>query len=541
MRPVVEQHKADQLGLAMLFQEIADGLQRDDGGQLDRVTVDPRADRGKSDTAAVVFQRQFQTAAVSARKQFGFAAPATGPNRSDRVDDVLGGQFAGARNDGRTCRATVRIQTLRFLHDAGTGPAMNRPVDSASTRQTAVGRIDDRVHLLLDDIPFDQFHRLSANRSFHRCLLALPQVKCIESVEVAQILRRDFRGRQSRWAQNSVATYSGIIAALAVMEKRSMRHLGILVLIWIAVSSGAKARDIYVDNVAGDDRFTGAAPATQGARIGPCRTIAQALKLAAPGDRIVLAATGVPYRESITLQAARHSGIGQRPFEIAGGGATLYGAAPVPRRAWEHVGREIYRFSPPRKSFQLLFLDGRPAEEVPVMRGEIHLPELEPRQWCLFRGDMYFRTEPGQIPDSYDLEYCALQVGITMYQVRDVVIRDLIVQGFQLDGINAHDAVFGAWLHRMTCRGNARSGISLGGASRVTVSECLLGGNGAAQLRTEGYSRTRVISSQLLEDTAPALRNEGGTVQFDDLPNAWGNPRRADVVVARALRSDAGD
>ena len=98
-----------------------------------------------------------------------------------------------------------------------------------------------------------------------------------------------------------------------------MRHVGATVLIWIAVSASASARDIYVNNVAGDDRFSGVAAATQGARIGPCRTIAHALELAAKGDRIILAATGEPYRESITLQAGRHSGFGDRPFEIVGG------------------------------------------------------------------------------------------------------------------------------------------------------------------------------------------------------------------------------
>ena len=58
-------------------------------------------------------------------------------------------------------------------------------------------------------------------------------------------------------------------------------------------------------------------------------------------------------------------------------------------------------------------------------------------------------------------------MGITLYEVRNVVIRDLIVQGFQLDGINAHDGVFDALLKKVTCRGNARSGICVGGASRV--------------------------------------------------------------------------
>lgn len=294
-----------------------------------------------------------------------------------------------------------------------------------------------------------------------------------------------------------------------------MRYVGATVLVWFALLAGASARDIFVNNVAGDDRFTGAASSTQGAKIGPCKTIACALKLAAKGDRIVLAATGEPYRESITLQAGRHSGFGDRPFEIVGGGATLLGTSPVPDSDWEHVGGEVYRFSPPRKSSQLLFLDGKPAERVPVGPADLNLPDLQPRHWCLFQRDVYFRAEPGRTPGSYNLEYCALPVGITLYEVRHVVIRDLIVQGFQLDGINSHDGVFDASLKSLTCRGNARSGISIGGASRVLISDSLLGGNGEAQLRTEGYSHTRVVSSRLLDKTAPAIQSEGGTVQVE--------------------------
>lgn len=291
-----------------------------------------------------------------------------------------------------------------------------------------------------------------------------------------------------------------------------MRYMAVFVLVWLALPGAAGARDIYVNNVAGDDRFDGTAPVSQGARLGPCRTLRHALDLADRGDRVVLAATSQPYRESVTLQAGRHSGFGEHPFEIVGNGAVLEGLAPVPDGVWKHVGGEVYRFSPPRMSSQLLYLDGRPAMRVPVGPGDLELPALKPRQWCLFQRDVYFRTDAGRTPGSYGLAYCALPVGITLYEVRNVVIRDLIVQGFQLDGINAHDGVFDALLQRITCRGNARSGISIGGASRVQIAECLVGGNGETQLRTEGYSHTRLVSCRLLDDTAPPQKSEDASV-----------------------------
>lgn len=72
-------------------------------------------------------------------------------------------------------------------------------------------------------------------------------------------------------------------------------------------------------------------------------------------------------------------------------------------------------------------------------------------------------------------------VGITLYQVLNVEIQDLVVQGYQLDGVNAHDSAFNVKLVGLTCRGNGRSGISIGGALRVELEACLVGNNGEWQ------------------------------------------------------------
>jgi hypothetical protein len=66
----------------------------------------------------------------------------------------------------------------------------------------------------------------------------------------------------------------------------------------------------------------------------------------------------------------------------------------------------------------------------------------------------------------------------------------------------------------ITARGNGRSGISLGGSSRADLEACLVGNNGLAQVRTEGWSHTRLINCTLLENTAPAVvRTENSKVQ----------------------------
>jgi hypothetical protein len=235
------------------------------------------------------------------------------------------------------------------------------------------------------------------------------------------------------------------------------------------------------------------------------------MKASAKGDRVIVANTGVAYRECITLQGARQSGYPTAPFELIGNGAVLEGAERVSPDDWTFLAGNMFRFRPPKMSFQVLYVDEKPAQ-----RHDIHTPEeldeLQPLEWCLYEQHVYFRTEPGRLPQSYALSFTARQVGITLYEVQHVVVRDLVVQGFQLDGVNAHDGVRDTALVGLTCRGNARSGISIGGASRVRVDACLIGNNGAAQIRTEGYSRTQVVGCDLLDATAPRIVRDGGRV-----------------------------
>lgn len=297
----------------------------------------------------------------------------------------------------------------------------------------------------------------------------------------------------------------------------------------------AGARDIYVDNVAGDDLHNGFAPRASLVGGGPCRTIAKALRLAGEGDRIVLAATGEPYRESITLQAARHSGSASRPFVLLGNGATLDGSRPVNPEAWEHYDDGVFRFQPRRMSYQQLFLDDVPLVRVPVDNNQLRLPKLRPLEWCLFQRQIYLNVKkPTEeemaedeslrelvdagwkyLPQQYNLSHAGHPVGITLYDVRNVVIADLTVQGYQLDGINAHDNALNVSLVGVTTRGNGRSGISVGGASQVKVVESAARYNGAAQVRTEGYCRTEITGSELLSIGGPALVREGGEVTID--------------------------
>jgi hypothetical protein len=88
----------------------------------------------------------------------------------------------------------------------------------------------------------------------------------------------------------------------------------------------------------------------------------------------------------------------------------------------------------------------------------------------------------------------------------------LVVEGFHVDGVNAHDNVRSVDLVGVTSRHNGRSGFSIGGSSRLRLDDCSASGNGEAQVRTEGYSSTQLIGGKFDAASAPALVKEGGRV-----------------------------
>ena len=301
-----------------------------------------------------------------------------------------------------------------------------------------------------------------------------------------------------------------------------MRRLGLVILMWLTCAARAGAADLFVDNVLGDDRRDGTATVAADRSSGPLHTITHALRLARAGDRIVLAKTDQPYRESITLSGARHSGNVLQPFVIEGNGATLEGAEPIPHDGWQHDRGAVFRYRPARTSFQQLFLDDTPAVRRYLNSLHGRLPDLKPLQWCMFDGSIYFCVEPDKLPGDYRLSCATLSVGITLYEVHDVVVSGLVVQGYQLDGVNAHDGVAECLLTDLTCRGNGRAGVAVMGASHVEISGCLIGDNGLAQLYCEGQSLASIENSQLLPGTAPPVMRRGGRMFVDgkrlDLP-----------------------
>jgi hypothetical protein len=146
------------------------------------------------------------------------------------------------------------------------------------------------------------------------------------------------------------------------------------------------------------------------------------------------------------------------------------------------------------------------------------MPALEPKQWLLAHASIYFRVEPDHLPMDYNLAYAQHQVGLSLYRVHDVAILDLVVQGFQQDGINAHDATRSLLLARVNCRGNGRSGIAVTNSAQADLDHCVVGDNGQAQVLLEGHSDTHVSECEIFDNTAPQFVRHGGRLTVDGKP-----------------------
>ena len=139
-------------------------------------------------------------------------------------------------------------------------------------------------------------------------------------------------------------------------------------------------------------------------------------------------------------------------------------------------------------------------------------------QWALVGDRITFRVEPGKLPADSSLRHCGLQTGITLYNVQHVRIENLVVQGFHTDGISAPDLVRDCVIEGVECRANGRSGLSVGGASRVDVTRSNFYDNGRVQVRSEGQGRLSLQASDVDDSTAPKFQTSGGFLTVDKQP-----------------------
>ena len=259
------------------------------------------------------------------------------------------------------------------------------------------------------------------------------------------------------------------------------------------------SKEIYVNNTTGHDRNLGRSADTVDSLIGPVKTIARAIELSGPGDKIIIAPTGVPYRETLCLFGKKQSGDDFGAFTIEGNGAVLDGSEMLPIEVWSHAFGNTFRFRPTKFTHFQLFESGRPLKRVTVETGSKQPPPLNPMEWCVCNGFAYLCLDNFKRPDDreYKFSYSNLMTGITIMQTNDLRINDLIVQGFQVDGISVVNNTKNVVLDNIIVRGNGRNGLTIGAASTVSLGYSLLGDNRAAQIEMGERSELLFFLSEL--------------------------------------------
>lgn len=305
----------------------------------------------------------------------------------------------------------------------------------------------------------------------------------------------------------------------------------LITLVIALIGFNAEAKTVYVNNAMGDDRFSGEREDFDVVQAGPVRTIARATELARQGDTISLADTGVPYQECVSLTNKNASGINaEYPFILEGNGASLDGRVTVDSRQWEHF-KEIYKpvkdnpseyqgdifrlhvakYYPNAVCYCMLFVDSMPVQNKTAEPMESPVGQLNELDAALFEGYLYFRPEKGKTPEDYKLEITSLRTGITLNHVDHVVIRNLIVQGYQLDGVALANSATNVVVEQCTIRGNARAGMSVGWGSDVQAKRILMCANAFSEVLTLPYCRVKLEKSRLSGDYGKPWIDQSGT------------------------------
>lgn len=280
----------------------------------------------------------------------------------------------------------------------------------------------------------------------------------------------------------------------------------LLLLAWMGMQGHVLAADpvagpqtFHVNNLTGNDSNDGLRPTPgEDGTSGPVATITKAIALAPPSSRILIASTGVDYRETVRVGKGKH-GRPDAPFVIDGQGATVSGLLQAPTKAWKHLREDIYWFEhhddtgkrrlmpssnwlrflkhqgwfQERQAPEIFFLNGKPA---PHVRS---LDSLQP-------GYFFYDTQSGpyrlyfRLPTGVQLQDLTIELPLNEGVFVDtdyVVIRNLQSKYSQADGFAGFWG-YGVVFENINGSFNCDQGFSMHGNSITLVDGALFERNG---------------------------------------------------------------
>ncbi len=279
-------------------------------------------------------------------------------------------------------------------------------------------------------------------------------------------------------------------------------------------ASATVAADIYVDNRNGDDLYDGSSPQQLDERSGPVKTIGRGLTKVQQRDIVHVANHGIPYVESLEIVGPRFD-----RFTLEGNGAVVSGARFVPFEAWQALGNGVWRFTPRRKAFYQLVNQDQALPEIPWPRDARNLPALPEGRWCAWHGSIFYHVASQPTGSSFQtdapLAFAAEEVGMTLLDTDDVVIRNLELRHFRLDGVNVHDRCKNIVLDHVRLIENGRAGLAVGGSSLVGIKDSELVGNRVTQVLNAEVAQTELLDCKLGPAGGESIQIKGGHVLVD--------------------------
>lgn len=255
---------------------------------------------------------------------------------------------------------------------------------------------------------------------------------------------------------------------------------------------------IYVHNHFGRDTFNGSSAVPTFSADGPVRTIQRGLNLVKPGGAVIVLPSGEPYREELVFDGKRLQGRTSDPIYLEGNGVELRGDQPVDALTWAFVGDGVYRLEEPLLTYTMLLQHDK---ALPRATGVYwnDLPNLAPESFGIWRGQVVFRAADRKFIHQHPLSIARLRCGLLLDRADKIVVRNLHVRGFALDGVQVRGPVTQVYFRDCRFADNGRGGVSAYSNAQVVLDNCFLESNAEADGLARAGARLRLQNCQASE------------------------------------------
>jgi len=236
------------------------------------------------------------------------------------------------------------------------------------------------------------------------------------------------------------------------------------------VSEKRTAKEIYVNNLVGSDKYDSTSAEPTGSIHGPVATLGKAVSLLKGGEQMIIANTGKAYRESIHL--FKQGGTPAKPTIIEGNGALLEGLGTVQPSEWTVETDGLLSIPWGNSLSFAVWIDGRiPPPNKFDGKGKPSINDLAPgtSYWSTEQQRGYFRLPEGKKLQDLRLEVPRRTNGLTVHECSYVTIRNLRVRFYADDGFNESGQCYGLIYENIEASHNGEQGMSAHNAVSATV------------------------------------------------------------------------